>query len=63
MGSRTLYPRPSLRREAWASLDGEWEFGAGERPAFDRRIEVPFCPESELSGIGERVGEIGRAHV
>jgi len=58
VGSRTLYPRPSLRREAWASLDGEWEFGVGERPAFDRRIEVPFCPESELSGIGERVGDV-----
>jgi beta-galactosidase/beta-glucuronidase len=52
------YPRPHLRREAWTSLDGEWQLGAGARPAFDRRINVPFCPESELSGIGERLGDV-----
>ena len=52
------YPRPHLRREAWTSLDGEWEFGAGRDPVFDRRINVPFCPESALSGIGERVGDV-----
>lgn len=60
------YPRPQLVREAWTSLDGEWEFefddaDAGLRAgwfrrdaaAFGRRIRVPFAPESELSGIGE----------
>jgi len=52
------YPRPHLWREAWASLDGEWDFGAGPEPVFDRRIDVPFCPESQLSGIGERVGDV-----
>jgi beta-galactosidase/beta-glucuronidase len=39
------------------SLNGEWEFGAGARPAYDRTIVVPFCPEAELSGIGARVGD------
>jgi hypothetical protein len=39
-------------------LNGEWELGAGERPVFDRRINVPFCPESQLSGIGERAGDV-----
>ena len=58
MGPRPEHPRPNLRREAWSSLNGEWEFGAGDQPVFDRRIVVPFCPESELSGIGERVGDV-----
>jgi glycosyl hydrolase family 2 len=58
VGPRPDHPRPSLRREEWSSLDGEWEFGAGDRPVFDRRIDVPFCPESALSGIGERVGDV-----
>ena len=35
------------------SLDGEWEFGAGEAESLDRRIVVPFCPQSSLSGIGD----------
>ncbi len=37
------------------NLNGEWEFGAGRAARFDRRILVPFCPQSQLSGIGERV--------
>jgi beta-galactosidase/beta-glucuronidase len=57
-GPQPEYPRPHLRREAWASLDGEWEFGAGDKQVFNRRVNVPFCPESELSGIGERVGDV-----
>jgi beta-galactosidase/beta-glucuronidase len=52
------YPRPSLRRPFWANLNGEWEFDAGEAPSFDRRIVVPFCPESELSGIGRLPGDV-----
>jgi beta-galactosidase/beta-glucuronidase len=39
-------------------LNGEWEFGTGEQPRFDRRIQVPFCPESKLSGIGEPIGDV-----
>ncbi|TMD16299.1 MAG: glycoside hydrolase family 2 [Chloroflexi bacterium] len=58
VGPGPEYPRPNLRREEWSSLDGEWEFGAGANPVFDRRIVVPFCPESALSGIGERVGDV-----
>jgi beta-galactosidase/beta-glucuronidase len=58
MGPRLEYPRPDLRRAEWQSLNGEWEFGAGARPAFDRKIVVPFCPESELSGIGARAGDV-----
>jgi hypothetical protein len=58
MEPRPEYPRPRLRRSAWVSLNGEWEFGAGDTPTFDRRILVPFCPESELSGVGERPGDV-----
>ena len=58
MGPRPEYPRPALRRAEWQNLNGEWEFGAGDEPVFDRRIVVPFCPESELSGIGRRAGDV-----
>lgn len=47
------YPRPIFRRSRWVSLDGQWEFGAGEAERFDRTIAVPFCPQSALSGIGD----------
>ncbi|GAB6898688.1 glycoside hydrolase family 2 protein [Kineosporia succinea] len=60
------YPRPLLTREEWTSLDGTWDFAyddAGEgrtarwyatgSPAFDRRIEVPYPPESPASGIND----------
>jgi len=52
------YPRPSLHREAWVNLNGEWEFGLGHAARFDRRIQVPFCPESSMSGIGELPGDV-----
>ena len=43
------YPRPSLRRRRWVSLDGAWEFGA----SFSRTINVPFAPQAELSGVND----------
>jgi len=58
MGPRPEYPRPALRRAEWQNLNGEWEFGAGAEPVFDRRIVVPYCPESDLSGIGRRAGDV-----
>lgn len=58
------YPRPQLVRGDWISLDGDWGFayddadrGLGEhwerRGGLDRRIQVPFPPESPASGIGD----------
>jgi len=51
-----------MRRSDWLCLNGEWEFEIDngdsglERGLLTRnlggRIVVPFCPESELSGIG-----------
>ena len=59
---RSEYPRPQFVREDWLCLNGEWQFeiDAGdsglERGLVERdlnsKIIVPFCPESELSGIG-----------
>ena len=52
------YPRPSLYRESWIDLNGEWEYGVGSVARFDRRILVPFCPESKASGVGELPGDV-----
>ena len=51
-----VYPRPQLKRDSCINLNGEWEFCAGE-PVFDRKILVPFCPESLLSGVTEHFPE------
>lgn len=59
---RGEYPRPQMVRGDWMNLNGKWQFeidfGAEgfEREFFNRdsfkdEIIVPFCPESELSGI------------
>jgi len=61
--SRDEYPRPQFVRSDWLCLNGEWEFeidagdtgrdrGLCDRP-LARVIQVPFCPESVLSGIGQ----------
>lgn len=47
------YPRPSLRRDSFRNLNGEWELAVGAGSPFDRKIRVPFPPESLLSGVGE----------
>jgi len=61
---RSEYPRPQFVRADWLCLNGEWEFevdqgdsgldrGLAERP-LNSKITVPFCPESELSGVLNR---------
>ena len=49
---RAEHPNPQWRREIWRSLNGQWDFGYDE--SFGQNITVPFCPESELSGIGSK---------
>ena len=56
---RPEYPRPSFVREHWQNLNGSWDFEILSQPenmlekALSQKIEVPFCPESVLSGIGK----------
>lgn len=66
MTETTLHPRPRLTRARWVDLNGSWGFahddadrGIEERwyehpEHFDRQIQVPFPPESELSGINDK---------
>ena len=60
---RPEFPNPQFRRDNWVNLNGTWSFqmdkednGADkkffEKTSFEGKIEVPFCPESELSGVG-----------
>ena len=53
------YPRPQMRRDHIMDLNGWWDFCVSrETPiTYDRQIRVPFCPESQLSGIGEHFEE------
>ncbi len=51
------YPRPQMVREHWRNLNGNWEYAvtpesAGRPDAWDGTILVPFCLESQLSGVG-----------
>ncbi len=60
---RTEHPDPQWERTDWRNLNGEWEFDFDfgksardrklyEGAALSKKINVPFCPESRLSGIG-----------
>lgn len=60
---RPEYPRPQMVREDWMNLNGQWEFqidsgssgrerGLPNTKHLSDKIEVPFCPESKLSGVG-----------
>ena len=60
---RPEYPRPQFVRDGWMNLNGVWEFemdmgnsglsrGVQNKEKLDGTILVPFCPESDLSGVG-----------
>ena len=53
------YPRPQMRRDHILDLNGMWDFCASKElpQRYDRQIRVPFCPESQLSDIGEHFEE------
>lgn len=57
---RREYPRPELKRRQWQNLNGEWGFSYNLKPeqlqslldlSPSLKINVPFCPESKLSGL------------
>lgn len=63
MNIRSEHPRPDLKRKDWLNLNGKWDFeidndlkgrvsGYEKRRSFNDKINVPFCPESKLSGVG-----------
>lgn len=63
---RPEHPKPQFMRQKWINLNGPWNFAVDygksgiDREWFkdpsrlDQIIIVPFCPESELSGIHNR---------
>lgn len=62
---RIEYPRPQLRRGNWMNLNGKWMFeidngksgrarGLVGAETLSGEIILPFCPESELSGVGNK---------
>ena len=62
---RPEHPNPQFERKDWLNLNGKWLFEEDtgesgidrkfyEREMLDGEIIVPFCPESELSGIGKK---------
>ena len=58
---RPEHPRPDLKRDAWINLNGTWEFAETDdgnanylETEMPDRITVPFCRESELSGLNRK---------
>ena len=63
---RPEHPKPQFERENWLNLNGKWQFEIDNGRSGEARglanadavlkdeILVPFCPESELSGIGNK---------
>ena len=63
MMPRKEHPNPGFYREKYINLNGEWDFdfdfgnSGEERKLYENEIKlskkiiVPFCPESELSGV------------
>lgn len=53
------YPRPQFSRTLWKSLDGRWDYAFTpasdpDQISWQGGIQVPYPPESNLSGIGDR---------
>lgn len=52
------YPRPTLVRDSFFCLNGEWDYSIGGQDApeqYEGKILVPFSPESELSGVQKQL--------
>ena len=62
---RSEHPNPMMKRMEWKTLNGEWEFvkdpslsGKARKlylaDSLPDRITVPFCMESDISGVGDK---------
>ena len=63
---RPEHPKPQFQRSSWLNLNGTWSFEIDNSrsgsarglqntdAALSCQITVPFCPESDLSGIGNK---------
>jgi len=61
---RPEHPKLQFRRDAWINLNGQWDFAIdlqvvgikedwqNSPSKFNKKITVPFCVKSKLSGIG-----------
>ena len=51
------YPRPSMRRDSYLCLNGEWDFSisVSAPESYNEKILVPFPPESHLSGVEREI--------
>jgi len=67
---RPEHPNPQWVRENWTNLNGEWQFeidhlatgeerGLAAAPSLSGKINVPFCPESPLSGVNHKEFMLG----
>jgi len=59
------HPRPALQRENWTNLNGRWDYAIIGKDAagpekWEGKIVVPFCAESQLSGVQRFVGAENR---
>ncbi len=59
------YPRPQFVRERWQNLNGRWQYAIRPRTdampeIWDGEILVPFCVESALSGVAQRLSDSQR---
>lgn len=47
------YPRPQLKRDSYLCLNGAWDFSIrnNKEVLYNGKINVPFVPESRISGI------------
>ncbi len=60
---RTEHPKPQFCRQSWQNLNGQWDFEIERNTCkkeieryspqrkLNSKIQVPFCPESRLSGV------------
>ena len=60
------YPRPSMVRDSFLCLNGEWDFcvsgGESDKIEYKEKILVPFPPESLLSGLEREIPEGSLMH-